>query len=54
MLWSGLCLVGLTLNNVLLVFDKLVGPVQDLSTLRSVTALASLMILLYGLVWDAE
>ena len=54
LLWSGLCFVGLTLNNVLLVVDKLVIPAQDLSIWRSATALLSLMVLIYGLVWDAE
>ena len=28
--WSGLCFVGMTLNNLLLVFDKLVFPELDL------------------------
>jgi cytochrome bd-type quinol oxidase subunit 2 len=54
LLWSGLCFVGLTLNNVLLVFDKLVVPYYDLSLWRSATALVSLMVLLYGLIWDAK
>jgi len=54
LLWSGLCFVGLTLNNFILIVDKLVIPEQDLSILRSATALISLMVLIYGLVWDAE
>jgi hypothetical protein len=54
LLWSGLCFVGLTLNNVLLVLDKLVFPGVDLSAGRSATALIAMCILLYGLVWDAE
>lgn len=54
LLWSGLCFVGLTLNNILLVIDKLVVPYYDLSMWRSVTALLSVMILLYGLIWDAK
>ncbi len=54
LLWSGLCFVGLTLNNFLLVVDKLVVPEVDLSVWRSATALLSLMVLIYGLVWDAE
>ena len=54
LLWSGLCFVGLTLNNILLVIDKLVVPYYDLSVWRSVTALISLGILLYGLIWDAK
>lgn len=54
LLWSGLCFVGLTLNNVLLVLDKLVVPYYDLSEWRSAVALASLMVLLYGLIWDSK
>jgi hypothetical protein len=38
LLWSGLCFVGLTLNNLLLVLDKLVLPDVDLSIWRSLTA----------------
>jgi hypothetical protein len=54
LLWSGLCFAGLTLNNLLLVLDKLVFPYLDLSVWRSAVALAAMCILLYGLVWDAE
>lgn len=54
LLWSGLCFAGLTLNNLLLVLDKLVFPSLDLSVWRSAVALAAMCILLYGLVWDAE
>lgn len=54
LLWSGLCFVGLTLNNLLLVLDKLVFPHVDLSVWRSTVALAAMCVLLYGLVWDAE
>lgn len=53
LLWSGLCFAGLAVNNLLLVFDKLVVS-QDLSLWRSGTALAAMCVLLYGLVWDAE
>ena len=45
---------GLTLNNLLLVLDKLVIPHVDLSPWRSAVALAAMCVLLYGLVWDAE
>jgi hypothetical protein len=53
--WSGLCFAGLTLNNILLVIDKIVLPTQvDLSPLRSAVALLSMGILLYGMIWDTE
>lgn len=52
--WSALCFVGLTVNNILLVVDKLIFPAVDMSIWRLVTGLAPLMVLLYGLIWDAE
>lgn len=54
LLWGSLCFTGLTLNNIFLVMDKLVLPLIDLSTLRLVTALAAVLLLLYGLIFDAE
>lgn len=54
LLWSGLCFAGLTLNNVVLVIDKVILPDIDLSVWRSVVALAAMAILLYGLIWDRE
>lgn len=52
--WSGLCFAGLTVNNLLLVVDKLIFPAVDMSIWRLVTGLAPLMVLLYGLIWDTE
>jgi hypothetical protein len=53
--WSGLCFVGLTLNNVLLVFDKVIFPTTvDMSVPRAAVALGSLTLLLFGLIWDAK
>lgn len=54
LLWGGLCFLGLTLNNVLLVVDKLVLPYIDLFTWRLLAALVAMAVLLYGLIWDAE
>ena len=54
LMWSGLCFAGLTLNNLLLVFDKVVFPNIDFAIARSVTALFAMTVLLYGLIWDAE
>lgn len=51
---SGLCFVGLTLNNILLTLDKLVFPETDLLTWRLATGLASLMLLLFGLIYEKE
>jgi hypothetical protein len=52
--WSAWCFTGLTLNNVLLVLDKLVFPETDLSLFRQVTALVAVSLLLYGLVFEEE
>jgi hypothetical protein len=54
LLWGGICFVGLTLNNILVMVDKVVVPYGDLSTWRLLLALVSVMVLLYGLVWDSE
>ncbi|HUO93807.1 MAG TPA: DUF5985 family protein [Rhizomicrobium sp.] len=54
LLWSGICFAGLTLNNVLLVVDKIFLPDTDLTVLRLMEALLSLLVLIYGLIWDAE
>ena len=54
LLWSGLCFVGLALNNALLVIDVRFTPAQDLSLLRTLPALVGLALLIYGFVWDAD
>ena len=54
LLWSGLCFAGLTLNNAVLVLDKLFLPSIDLSVWRTSLALIAMAILLYGLIWDTE
>ena len=54
LLWGGLCFAGLTLNNALLIVDKFIVPYADLSAWRLVLALASVMVFLYGLIWDSE
>ena len=54
LLWSGLAFAGFALGNGLLVVDTLIGPAVDLSLLRSLPVLLGLMVLLYGLVWDAK
>jgi hypothetical protein len=54
LLWGGVCFLGLTMNNALLVVDKMLVPEIDLFTGRLMLALVSMVVLLYGLVWDAE
>jgi phosphatidylserine synthase len=52
--WSALCFAGLSVNNFLLVIDRLVLPAVDLSTWRLATALVALLLLLFGLIWEEE
>ncbi len=55
LLWGGLCFCGLTLSNALLVVDKIfLGPDIDLAVLRYAITLLSLLVFLYGLIWDTE
>ncbi len=54
LLWGGLCFIGLTLSNILLVMDKLFFPLIDLSVWRYLITLLSMLVLLYGLIWDSE
>ncbi|HEY0141080.1 MAG TPA: DUF5985 family protein [Thermoanaerobaculia bacterium] len=50
--WSGLCFVGLCLNNILLIVDLRVVPELDLSMWRTVPAVIGVGLLIYGLVWE--
>jgi hypothetical protein len=52
--WSGLCFVGLSVNNMLVVLDKVVLPSVDLLTWRLVAGLVAVLLLLYGLIWEDE
>ena len=52
--WSGLCFVGLTASNVLLVLDRIVLPAVDLSTARLAVGLLAVLLLLYGLVMGED
>ena len=55
LLWSTLCFSALTLNNVLLVVDRVVLLEEiDLYRLRLATAVIALSLLVYGLVWDVD
>ena len=53
--WSALCFAGLTLNNFLLVVDRVFLPVEvDLSVWRLTVAFVAVSLLLIGLVWEEE
>ncbi len=52
LLWSTLGFVGLALNNVLLFIDLVILPDIDLQLARGGTALAAMLLLVFGLIWE--
>jgi hypothetical protein len=53
--WSALCFGALSVNNVLLVLDRVVFPAEvDLSHARLVAALVAVLLLLFGLIWEED
>lgn len=55
LLWSALCFIFLTANNVLLFLDAIVFPTQfDLRPFRLGAALLGIACLLYAFIWEAE
>jgi hypothetical protein len=52
--WSGWSFVAMTVNNLFLVLDKVVFPEVDLLPVRLVAALVSMLLLLYGLIYEKE
>ena len=52
--WTSLCFFGFAIENVLLYCDRVVVPDIDLSLARSIARLVSLLLLIYGLVWDSN
>jgi hypothetical protein len=53
LLWAAVCILGLTLNNTLLFVDKVVVTDVDLSLWRTIPALAGMLALVFGLLWEA-
>jgi drug/metabolite transporter superfamily protein YnfA len=54
LLWSGICFIGLALNNVLLFTDLVVVTEVDLSAGRDLTAFGGISVLALGLLWDSR
>jgi len=52
--WSGLCFVGLAIQNILLFVDLVLVPDVDLSIWRNAAALIGLCLLLFALIWEDE
>jgi hypothetical protein len=54
LLWSGLCFVGIALNNVLLFIDLRVLTEVDLSLVRMIPSIVGIALLIFGLVWETR
>lgn len=55
LLWSSVCFVGLFINNVVLVVDVVLTANEvDLLLLRDMTNTASVLALVFGLVWSSR
>jgi hypothetical protein len=55
LLWSALCFIFLTVNNVLLFVDTILLPAHvDLRVYRLGASLAGVACLLYAFIWEAE
>ena len=54
LLWSRVCFVFLALNNLALVLDLVVLPTYDLRLARLILALAAVVALIWGFVWQVE
>jgi hypothetical protein len=52
LLWAAVCFLGLTLNNALLFVDEVVATDVDLSLWRTIPALAGMLALAFGLLWE--
>ena len=52
--WSGLCFIGLALENLALYVDVVVVPAYDISLWRRLPGLVAIILLVYGLVWDSK
>jgi hypothetical protein len=55
LMWSTWCFVGLAINNILLFVDLAILPdAIDLRLLRGGSALAAMLLLVVGLIWEAS
>lgn len=54
LLWSGLCFVGLTLSNALVIVDLALVPEFSIYVWRLAVAAASMLLLLYGLIFESD
>lgn len=53
LLWTGLCFLGLSINNLFLLLDLWLLPDVNLLMFRAIFGLVGLLVLIYGLVREA-
>lgn len=54
LLWSGICFIGMAINNALATVDvNTSAELMDLATVRVVVSIVSLSILIFGLTWES-
>ncbi len=52
--WSGWSFAAMTVNNLFLMLDKVVFPDVYLLPVRLIAALVSMLLLIYGLIYEKE
>jgi hypothetical protein len=52
--WSGLCFMGLMLDNVMLYVDVVVVPDVNLAVWRKLPGLLATLLLVFGLIWESK
>lgn len=54
LLFSGICFLGFTVDNIVLYLDVIVIPEIDISLVRRTPGLVALIVLLFGMVWESK
>lgn len=52
--WSGLCFLGLMLDNAMLYVDVVIVPDVDLAVWRKLPGFVATVLLIFGLIWESE
>jgi len=52
--WTALCFVGYAANNLFLFLDIVLFPEESFRLARNLSTMFALMVLLYGLIWEAD
>jgi hypothetical protein len=54
LLFSAICFLGFTIDNIVLYLDVIVIPDTDISLVRRVPGLIALIVLIFGMVWESK